>query len=83
MSTPDIDRVETARRLEQQLNERYGVVLNIDNLAEVFHRTPGGLRWTLAQDNEFSRAINASRIRIGRRTYFRATDVAALLAGGI
>lgn len=70
-----------AARLERQLNERYGLLLEAEHLAEVLHRQTGGLRWALTQDTDFARKVNSTRVRIGRRNYYRAADLAVLLAG--
>lgn len=83
-----IDPVEDQRatavaKLERELVQAYGLLLTIEHLAQLFHRPIGGLRWTLNQPEpcEFAKAINASRTKAGRRSYYRATDLAALLAG--
>lgn len=67
--------------IEQQLLERYGPLLTLEQLAEVFHRSPKGLYFSLSHPGEFSDAINKARAKIGRRLYFRASDIALALSG--
>ncbi len=65
---------------EEQLNDKYGVLMTIENLAEVLDRSKNGLRITLQQDNEMSRLFNQARRKIGRRIYFVTKKVAKILA---
>lgn len=67
--------------LEQQLLTTFGPLLTLEQLAQLLHRSPKGLRGALSLNSEFSRQINATKIRFGRRVYFRAGEVAVLLAG--
>lgn len=67
--------------LEQHLLSTFGPLLTLDQLAQLLHRSPGGLKFTLSTKSEFSRQVNATKVRLGRRVYFRVCDVTALLAG--
>lgn len=70
-------------KLTRELTERFGPLLTVVHLAELLHRSEQGLRWSLIQPGEFADTINATRVRIGRRNYYRATDLALLLAGEV
>lgn len=67
--------------LKQHLLSTFGPLLTLEQLAQLLHRSPGGLRFALTTQSEFARQVNAMKVRLGRRVYFRADDVAALLAG--
>lgn len=65
--------------IEENLLNRYGPLLSIHQLATVLDRSPEGLRIGLRTSSEWSAKINATRLKIGRRVYFRTSQVAALL----
>ncbi|MFL1493292.1 hypothetical protein [Pseudomonas antarctica] len=71
-------------RFEQQLIDRYGPLLTKKQLAELLHRSEKGLDYTIAHpaESEFAASLHAMKLRLGRLIYFRAADVAHLLAGG-
>ncbi len=64
---------------EVQLIERYGILLSLDDLAEVLKRSRNGLRIALHGNSEFARTWYPAKKKIGRRVYFRASDVARLI----
>lgn len=74
---------ESVVKMERELTERFGPLLTAVHLAEVLHRSEQGLRWSLTQPGQFAETINATRIRIGRRNYYRAADLALLLTGEV
>ncbi|KES23867.1 hypothetical protein [Pseudomonas sp. AAC] len=67
--------------LEQHLLETYGPLLTLEQLAQLLHRSPGGLRFSLTTQSAFARQINATKVRLGRRVYFRTCDMATIMAG--
>ncbi len=66
--------------IEETLLNRYGPLLSIGQLASVLDRSTEGLRISLRSPAEWSTRINATRLKIGRRVYFRTSQVAQLLA---
>ncbi|MGP5564541.1 DNA-binding protein [Vreelandella alkaliphila] len=64
---------------EEQLLERYGPLLSLAELSELLKRSPDGLRISLQSQSEFAVKWNAAKRKVGRRVYFRATDVAGLI----
>jgi len=76
------DKIERQRQIEQQLLDLYGPILTKDHLAKILHRSPEGLAYTLARKCEFSDSVNSAKLKLGRRIYFRASDIAALLVNG-
>ncbi|MEQ5858407.1 DNA-binding protein [Halomonas sp. EF61] len=64
---------------EEQLLERYGPLLSLTDLSELLKRSPDGLRISLQSQSEFALKWNAAKSKVGRRVYFRATDVAGLI----
>ncbi len=64
---------------EETLVKRYGPLLSINQLAGILDRPPDGLRTTLRSSGEWVMKINATRLRSGRRWYFRTVAVADVL----
>jgi len=64
---------------EEQLLERYGPLLSLTDLSELLKRSSDGLRISLQSQSEFAVKWNAAKRKVGRRVYFRATDVAGLI----
>ncbi len=66
--------------IEETLLGSYGPLLSISQLAEVLDRSPEGLRISLrSSSNDWSKQINAARKKIGRRVYFKTSEVAHFL----
>jgi len=76
------DKLEKQKQIEQQLLDLYGPVLTKVHLAKVLHRSPDGLSYTLARKSEFSDSVNLGKVKLGRRIYYLASDIAALLVSG-
>lgn len=68
------------KELKQYLLEKFGPLVTNDQLAEVLHRQPAGLIWSLSQPGEFAEAINATKVKLGKRTYFKSGPLAAVLS---
>jgi len=66
--------------MEESLVKSHGVLLTIKNLAVLLNRSPGGLRVSLRGTNPWVTHINSTRLRLGRRVYFRTSEIAAILA---
>lgn len=66
---------------EELILSRYNgaPLLSLEQLAELLHRSKDGLRITLSSDSDLSRRIRPCRIKIGRRMYFKTTEVARLI----
>jgi hypothetical protein len=72
----------SAVTLENQLTERFGLLLSQTQLAELLGRTIGGLRYSLSYPSDLStRALKACGRKIGRRVYYPATEVARIIIG--
>jgi hypothetical protein len=69
--------------IEEILVNKHGCLLSIATLAQVLDRSPEGLRISLRSTNtsEWAQRVNATRLRIGRRVYFRTSEIASILAG--
>ena len=68
--------------LENQLTERFGLLLSQTQLAELLGRTTGGLRYSLSYPSDLStRALKACGRKIGRRIYYPANEVAQIIIG--
>ena len=64
---------------EETLIKQYGPLLSINQLAAILDRSPDGFRITLKSSGEWVNKINATRLRSGRRLYFRTVEVADVL----
>jgi len=68
--------------LENQLTDRFGLLLSQTQLAELLGRSTGGLRYSLCYPSDQStRALKACGRKIGRRVYYPASEVARIIAG--
>ncbi|TPQ46624.1 plasmid-related protein [Burkholderia ubonensis] len=65
--------------IEDTLLQRFGPLLSIAQLATVLDRSPDGLRISLRATNEWAQGINKARLKIGRRVYFRTSQIAQLI----
>lgn len=65
--------------IAEKLIGKYGLLMTYEHLAEVLHRSPEGLRISLGQDGDVGRMLSPSRIKIGRRVYFRTVMVADII----
>jgi len=79
MQAPENTRAAT---LENQLTERFGLLLSQTQLAELLGRSTGGLRYSLSYPSDPStHALKACGRKIGRRVYYPASEVARIIVG--
>ena len=72
----------SAAVLENQITERYGLLLSQTQLAELLGRTTGGLRYSLSYPCDHqTRALKACGRKIGRRVYYPSNEVARIIIG--
>ena len=70
----------TTITLENQLTERFGLLLSQTQLAQLLGRTTGGLRYSLSYPSDRqTRALKACGRKIGRRVYYPAAEVAQII----
>jgi hypothetical protein len=70
-----------ATPLENKITGLYGPLLSQDQLAQLLGRSAGGLRYSLCNPSDSKTwALKACARRIGRRVYYPASDVAAIIA---
>lgn len=67
---------------EEFLLKNYGPLLTINQLAEVLSRSADGLRQSLGRKCDWSLGINAARVKVGKRIYFRTVEIAKVFDGG-
>ena len=70
---------EKPMTIEEVLVNQYGPLLSLTDLAMILDRSPDGLRMSLRSSGEWVRGINAARLRLGRRIYFRTSEIAHVL----
>jgi hypothetical protein len=69
----------TTMTIEEVLVKQYGPLLSLAELAMILDRSPDGLRISLRSSGEWVSRINAARLRLGRRVYFRTSEIANVL----
>ena len=68
--------------LQNQITDRYGLLLSQSQLAELLGRTTGGLRYSLSYPSDHqTRALKRCGRKIGRRVYYPAIEVAQIIVG--
>ncbi|UAW98753.1 DNA-binding protein [Halopseudomonas nanhaiensis] len=67
--------------IEDSLHDRFGPLLSLVQLANILDRSPDGLRISLRSQNDWASEINQTKLKIGRRVYFRTSQIAELLDG--
>lgn len=58
---------------------KYGPLITLAQLAGVLNRSPEGLRISLRGSDAFSKKVNESRVKLGRRVYFSVPKIAKIL----
>lgn len=77
-----VDRKEAQEmQIEDVLNKEYGPLLSVVQLAKVLNRSPEGLRISLRTPSEWSTRINQSKLKLGRRVYYRTAEISVILSG--
>ena len=73
--------LENIMKTQDVILDRFGgsPLLSLSQVAEILHRSPEGLRITLSGNNELAQKLRPARVKIGRRVYFRVTDIALLI----
>jgi hypothetical protein len=66
---------------EEILLKSYGPLITINELATVLSRSAEGLRQSLRQESELANKVNSARVKIGKRIYFRTSEIAAVFDG--
>lgn len=66
-------------KIEEALTQMYGPLLTVSQLAKVLNRSAESLRMALRKDSEWTQKINTTKVKLGRRIYFRTEGIAMLL----
>lgn len=66
--------------IEETLLQRFGPLLSIAQLAAVLDRSREGIRISLRTDSDWSKHLNAAKLKLGRRIYFRTAEIALVLS---
>lgn len=61
---------------------KYGILLDLKQVSDLLHRSPVAIRQSLGREQGIGSELRNSAIRRGRRLYFRASDLAAMLDRG-
>ncbi|WP_417212833.1 hypothetical protein [Acinetobacter venetianus] len=77
----NITAKENTMSTEESLYNHYGgsPLLSFTQVAEILHSSPEGLRITLRTNCDLANKLKPNRIKIGRRVYFKVSDIANLI----
>lgn len=74
---------ETISATYQYLLSKYGPLLTLKHVVEVMHTTPNGVRMAVTRQRQpFAAGLADAQRRLGRRVYFEARRVAAIIDQG-
>ncbi|MEJ5207693.1 DNA-binding protein [Denitratimonas sp. CY0512] len=62
--------------------DRYGPLVTLAQLAKILNRSTDGVRMALRESTPYALRLNQAKVRIGRRIYFRTTDVVEVIVTG-
>jgi hypothetical protein len=65
--------------IEGAMVKQHGSFLSLTELVKILDKSPEGLRISLRSSGEWVKQINAARLRLGRRVYFRTSEIANIL----
>lgn len=80
-SSQQLHGKDALTKIEDVLTNQYGPLMSLAQLADCLHRSAEGLRISLRSESDWSRPINASKFKLGRRVYFRTAEIALVLSG--
>lgn len=69
--------MDTRTALEQQ----FGVLMTLDQLAKLLDRSREGLRITMHSNSDLAAQLQTARIKVGRRIHFKTAVIAQILGG--
>ena len=69
-------------KTEDRLVQEFGVLMTIEELANLLRRSIGGLRWTIHGNSAAGKTLRMAKVKIGRRVHFRTADVATMIDAG-
>jgi hypothetical protein len=59
--------------------DKYGPLITLNQLAQILNRSADGVRMTLQDRAPYAQKLNANKVNIGRRVYFKTLGVAELI----
>lgn len=60
---------------EEYLLGRFGPLMSLADVAKILGRSVDGMRVSLYSNSETSRLLRPTMVRVGRRVYFRTTQI--------
>jgi hypothetical protein len=67
--------------MEESLVNRFGPLMPLAALAALLDRSPEAVRMFLRSNSALAQHINTAKLKVGRRLYFRTSEVAHVLGG--
>lgn len=80
--------MSTLGRMEKKMStlslilEKYGILLSLEQVGDLLHRSPPAVRQAIARGAGIGEALKSACIKRGRRLYFRANDLAEIIDKG-
>lgn len=66
---------------EDFLLKNHGPLMTTKQLSDCLGRSAEGLRVSLRRECDWTRQVNAARVKFGRRVYYRTIEIAKLIDG--
>ena len=67
--------------IEDALVSKYGPLMSVVALSSLLDRSPESVRIFLRSNGESAQRINLAKVKVGRRLYFRTSEIALVLSG--
>lgn len=67
--------------IEETLVKQFGPLIPLAGLATLLDRSPEAIRMFLRSGGGLAEQINSAKLKVGRRLYFRTSEVAEVLSG--
>jgi hypothetical protein len=67
--------------IEENLVKQFGPLIPLAGLATLLDRSPEAIRMFLRSGSGLAEQINSAKLKVGRRLYFRTSEVAQVLSG--
>lgn len=69
--------------IEETLVTRFGPLIPLAGLASLLDRSPEAVRMFLRSNAQLAQQMNTAKLKVGRRLYFRTSEIAQVLNGGM
>jgi hypothetical protein len=79
LSLPTVTKGCEVTTEEILLSQYRSPLLTLTQLAHILNRSPNGLRISLNNNSDVAQQLNAARVKIGRRVFFKTVQIAKII----